>query len=132
MGTIIPFPRQRIRIVGSGYNRFTDFDWATLPESLARSQVTELQIGAVETAMLVEDHIPGYAFRPYVIGGMGLYHISDDGNHPGINVGMGIGLLPVTGIPLPFISHGGASLISLAIGLGVIQSVNIRQHRAEW
>jgi rod shape determining protein RodA len=49
-----------------------------------------------------------------------------------VNVGMGIGLLPVTGIPLPFISHGGASLISLAIGLGVVQSVNIRQGRAEW
>ena len=49
-----------------------------------------------------------------------------------VNVGMGIGILPVTGIPLPFISHGGASLISLAIGLGVIQSINIRQHRAEW
>jgi rod shape determining protein RodA len=49
-----------------------------------------------------------------------------------VNVGMVIGILPVTGIPLPFITHGGASLISLAIGLGVIQSVNIRQHRAEW
>jgi rod shape determining protein RodA len=49
-----------------------------------------------------------------------------------VNVGMGIGILPVTGIPLPFISHGGASLISVAIGLGVIQSVNIRQSRAEW
>jgi rod shape determining protein RodA len=49
-----------------------------------------------------------------------------------VNVGMGIGILPVTGIPLPFISHGGASLISIAIGLGVIQSINIRQHRAEW
>jgi rod shape determining protein RodA len=49
-----------------------------------------------------------------------------------INVGMVIGLLPVTGIPLPFISHGGASLVSAAIGLGVMQSVNIRQQRAEW
>ena len=49
-----------------------------------------------------------------------------------VNVGMVIGILPVTGIPLPFISHGGASLVSIAIGLGVIQSVNIRQHRAEW
>jgi rod shape determining protein RodA len=50
-----------------------------------------------------------------------------------VNVGMGIGILPVTGIPLPFISHGGASLISVAIGLGIIQSINIRnQHRAEW
>jgi rod shape determining protein RodA len=49
-----------------------------------------------------------------------------------VNVGMVIGILPVTGIPLPFISHGGASLVAIAIGLGVIQSVNIRQHRAEW
>jgi rod shape determining protein RodA len=49
-----------------------------------------------------------------------------------VNVGMVVGILPVTGIPLPFISHGGASLVSIAIGLGLMQSVNIRQHRAEW
>jgi len=49
-----------------------------------------------------------------------------------VNVGMVIGILPVTGIPLPFISHGGASLVAIALGLGVIQSVNIRQQRAEW
>ncbi len=49
-----------------------------------------------------------------------------------VNVGMVIGILPGTGIPLPFITHGGASLTSLAIGLGVIQSINLRQHRAEW
>ena len=49
-----------------------------------------------------------------------------------VNVGMVIGILPVTGIPLPFITHGGASLVSIAIGLGVVQSINIRQHRAEW
>jgi rod shape determining protein RodA len=49
-----------------------------------------------------------------------------------VNVGMVIGLLPVAGIPLPFISHGGASLVSIAIGLGVMQSVNIRQQKAEW
>lgn len=49
-----------------------------------------------------------------------------------VNVGMVIGIMPVTGIPLPFITHGGASLISLAIGLGVIQSINLRQRRAEW
>lgn len=49
-----------------------------------------------------------------------------------VNVGMVIGLLPVTGIPLPFISNGGASLVTLAMGLGIVQSINIRQHRAEW
>jgi rod shape determining protein RodA len=49
-----------------------------------------------------------------------------------VNVGMVLGLMPITGIPLPFVTHGGASLVSLAIGLGILQSVNIRQTRAEW
>ena len=49
-----------------------------------------------------------------------------------VNLGMVIGIMPITGIPLPFVSHGGASLISLAVGLGIVQSVNIRQTRAEW
>jgi rod shape determining protein RodA len=49
-----------------------------------------------------------------------------------VNLGMVIGVMPITGIPLPFISHGGASLISLAVGLGIVQSINIRQTRAEW
>jgi rod shape determining protein RodA len=49
-----------------------------------------------------------------------------------VNVGMVIGVMPITGIPLPFVTHGGASLISLAFGLGILQSVNIRQMRAEW
>ena len=49
-----------------------------------------------------------------------------------VNVGMVIGIMPITGIPLPFITHGGASLVSLAIGLGIVQSINIRQTRAEW
>jgi rod shape determining protein RodA len=49
-----------------------------------------------------------------------------------INVGMVMGIMPITGIPLPFVTHGGASLVSLAIGLGVLQSINIRQTRAEW
>jgi rod shape determining protein RodA len=49
-----------------------------------------------------------------------------------VNIGMVIGVMPITGIPLPFVTHGGASLISLALGLGVLQSINIRQARAEW
>lgn len=49
-----------------------------------------------------------------------------------VNLGMVIGIMPITGIPLPFVSHGGSSLISLAVGLGIVQSINIRQTRAEW
>jgi rod shape determining protein RodA len=43
-----------------------------------------------------------------------------------INVGMNIGLMPVTGIPLPFISYGGSALISMFLGLGLVQSVAMR------
>jgi rod shape determining protein RodA len=45
-----------------------------------------------------------------------------------INIGVNIGLLPVTGIPLPFVSQGGSSLITLFIGIGILQSIVIR-HR---
>ena len=44
-----------------GYSRYTDFDWTGLPASIHDSGLKELQLGAVETALLVEDHIPGYA-----------------------------------------------------------------------
>ena len=49
-----------------------------------------------------------------------------------VNVGMVMGIMPITGIPLPFVTHGGASLVSMAIGLGILQSINVRQTRAEW
>ncbi len=39
-----------------------------------------------------------------------------------VNIGMNIGILPVTGIPLPFISVGGSSLMSLMFSLGIIYS----------
>ncbi len=49
-----------------------------------------------------------------------------------VNVGMVLGVMPITGIPLPFITHGGASLVSIAIGLGILESIAMRQQRAEW
>ncbi|MGH2450530.1 MAG: rod shape-determining protein RodA [Candidatus Limnocylindria bacterium] len=44
-----------------------------------------------------------------------------------VNVGMSISLMPVTGIPLPFISQGGSSLISTCLALGILQSVAMRR-----
>jgi rod shape determining protein RodA len=44
-----------------------------------------------------------------------------------VNIGMAMSLMPVTGIPLPFISHGGSSLISICMALGLLQSISMRR-----
>ena len=46
-----------------------------------------------------------------------------------VNVGMVTGIMPVTGIPLPFVTYGGSSLISLLFGVGILQSVRMRSHK---
>ena len=40
-----------------------------------------------------------------------------------INIGMNLGFLPIIGLPLPFVSYGGSSLIFTYIGLGIVQSI---------
>jgi rod shape determining protein RodA len=43
-----------------------------------------------------------------------------------VNIGMTIGIAPVTGIPLPFISYGGSSMITTLAMIGVLESIHIR------
>jgi rod shape determining protein RodA len=49
-----------------------------------------------------------------------------------INIGMNLGLTPVTGIPLPFVSYGGSSFITLMVGIGLAQSVAMRHKKLEF
>ena len=42
-----------------------------------------------------------------------------------LNIGMVCGLLPVVGAPLPLISYGGTSLLTVLIGVGMILSINV-------
>jgi len=44
-----------------------------------------------------------------------------------INVGMTTGMLPVVGIPLPFFSYGGSSLLCLLAGIGLVMNVSMRR-----
>ncbi len=46
-----------------------------------------------------------------------------------VNIGMVIGVMPVTGIPLPFVTYGGSSLISLLFGMGILQSIRMRANK---
>ena len=43
------------------------------------------------------------------------------------NAGMTMGIMPITGIPLPLVSYGGSSTIALFAGLGLVQSVHMRR-----
>jgi rod shape determining protein RodA len=47
-----------------------------------------------------------------------------------VHIGMNIGLLPVTGIPLPFMSYGGTAIIIDLASIGIILNIYIRHKRA--
>ena len=66
-------------------------------------------------------------YGSYVIVGvmaMLLFHIVE-------NIGMVIGLLPVTGIPLPFVSYGGSNMITNMAGIGLVLNVVMRSRQHE-
>jgi rod shape determining protein RodA len=47
-----------------------------------------------------------------------------------LNVGMNVGIAPITGIPLPFISYGGSSMLTSLAMIGVLQAIHVRGQRA--
>lgn len=49
-----------------------------------------------------------------------------------INIGVNLGVLPVTGTPLPFVSYGGSSLLTFILALGLVQSVLMRRKRLDF
>jgi rod shape determining protein RodA len=44
-----------------------------------------------------------------------------------VNVGMVVGIMPITGIPLPFLSYGGSSIIACFIAIGMLESIHMRR-----
>ena len=108
----------------------TDFVFATLAEELGF--IGAIVLFALFILLLWRVLVSGWRSRDAFgtlfaagIGSMILFQVI-------VNVGMVLGVMPITGIPLPFVTHGGASLVSMAAGLGILQSINIRQTRAAW
>jgi len=50
-------------------------------------------------------------------------------SHVFVNVGMTVGLMPITGLPLPLLSYGGSFMLVVMASLGLVQSVHIRSRR---
>jgi len=57
----------------------------------------------------------------FIIGASGLIFVQMF-----INIGMNLGIMPIVGLPLPFVSYGGSSLISLLILVGIIENIIIK------
>ncbi len=57
----------------------------------------------------------------FILGVVGLIF-----THMFVNIGMNIGLLPIVGLPLPFISYGGSSTLSLFVAIGIMQNIIIK------
>jgi rod shape determining protein RodA len=49
-----------------------------------------------------------------------------------VNIGMNLSLMPVTGLPLPFVSYGGSALWTMLIGIGLAESVAMRYRKIEF
>jgi rod shape determining protein RodA len=49
-----------------------------------------------------------------------------------INLGMNLNVIPVAGLPMPFISSGGSALVITFVGLGLVESVAMRHKRMEY
>ena len=49
-----------------------------------------------------------------------------------VNIGVNVGVVPPTGVPLPFVSYGGSNLLTLMLAMGMVQSVVMRQTKFEF
>jgi rod shape determining protein RodA len=70
-------------------------------------------------------HLSKDMFGTYIcagVFGMILWHVFQ-------NIGMTMGIMPVTGVPLPFVSYGGSALVAFAIMVGLVESVHMRRMR---
>ncbi len=48
-----------------------------------------------------------------------------------VNIGVNLNVLPVTGLTLPFVSYGGSSLLSLVLGIGLVESIAAHSEKSE-
>lgn len=114
--------------LGFLYPKTTDFIFAVIGEELgfvATSVIVILYVilltKGIYVAKTAKDDLGSYI----AIGIVGLFFF-----HMLENIGMTIGLLPITGVPLPFVSYGGSSLVTNFICIGLLLNISGRRKKA--
>lgn len=102
----------------------TDFIYAVIGEELGfvGAALVILLYGILLWRAVVISFNAQDLYGSYLVVGisaMWLFHIFE-------NIGMSIGVMPITGIPLPFLSYGGSAMLTNMLAVGLILSVNIR------
>ncbi len=113
--------------LGFLYPKTTDFIYAVIGEEMGfviSAAVIILYIVLITKALFVaktaKDEIGSLIATG--IAGIFLFHVVE-------NIGMVMGLLPITGVPLPFISYGGSSLITNFILIGILLNISSKRQK---
>ncbi len=114
--------------LGFLHPKTTDFIFSVIGEEMgfvATGAITILYIVLVTKSIYVaktaKDNVGSYI--AIGIAGIFFFHMTE-------NIGMTIGLLPITGVPLPFVSYGGSSLITNFICIGLLLNISSRRQKA--
>ena len=114
--------------LGFLYPKTTDFIFAVIGEEfgfIVSSSIIVLYVilitKAVYVAKTAKDDLGSYIAMG--IAGMFFFHMVE-------NIGMTIGILPITGIPLPFVSYGGSALLTNFIAIALLLNISGRRQKA--
>lgn len=114
--------------LGFLHPKTTDFIFSVIGEELgfiATASIVVMYVilitKIVYIAKTAKDNIGSYI--AIGIGGIFFFHMIE-------NIGMTIGLLPITGVPLPFVSYGGSSLITNFICIGLLLNISARRQKS--
>lgn len=114
--------------LGFLHPKTTDFIFALIAEELGfifSALVVVIYVSLIVKAFTIaktaKDNLGSYIATG--IGAMFMFHMIQ-------NIGMTMGLLPITGIPLPFVSYGGSSLVSNFIALGILMNISGNRQKA--
>ena len=113
--------------LGYLYPQTTDFIYSAIGEEmgfLVAAAVIILYVilivKSIQIAKTAKDDLGSYIAAG--VSGIFLFHMIE-------NIGMTMGLLPITGVPLPFVSYGGSSLLTNSILIGLLLNVSARRNK---